>query len=60
MLFYISVTPILSGDSCYFNCGFILSALIMPPVVPAWSERKEQVLLSLAPVHLAFTLLLVI
>lgn len=60
MLFYISATPILSGDSCYFNCGFILSALIMPTAVPAWSERKEQVLLSLAPVHRAFTLLQVI
>lgn len=44
VLFYTSVIPVLSGDSCYFNCGFTLSPLIMPNVVPAWKEHKDQVL----------------
>ena len=43
MLFHFSVVPILSGDSCYFNFFFTLSALIMLTLVPAWRERKEQV-----------------
>lgn len=44
MLFSVSVVPVLSGDSCHFNCVFTLSALIMLSVVPAWKECKKQVL----------------